>query len=167
MTVRRAGEADLPALVELIRGLAEYERMSEAVTLEEGELRRHLFGPRPAAEVLVAEDGGAVVGYALFFPIFSTFRGKPGIHVEDLFVRAEHRGKGWGRKLLAAVAHLARERGCDRLQWDVLDWNEPAIRFYRRLGAHPLGEWTIYRLEGAPFEALAAEAPPTGATGGE
>lgn len=166
MTVRRAREADLPALVELIHALAAYERMADAVTLDPEELRRHLFGPRPLAEVLVAEERGTIVGYALFFPILSTFRGKPGIHVEDLFVRPEHRGKGWGRKLLAAVAQLARERGCDRLRWDVLDWNEPAIRFYRRLGARPLEEWTIYRLEGAPLEALAAEAPPIGATGG-
>lgn len=167
MSVRPAREADLDAIAELIRALAEYERMPEAVTFDRESLRRHLFGPGRAAEALVAEEtDGTVVGYAIFFPVFSTFRGTVGLHIEDVFVRAEYRGRGWGRRLLAAVARIAWERGCDRLQWDVLDWNEPAIRFYRNLGARPLEEWTIYRLDGAAFEALAAAgeagAPPAG-----
>lgn len=157
MTVRPARESDLDAIAELIRALAEYERMPEAATFDRESLRRHLFGPERAAEALVAEESdGTVAGYAVFFPVFSTFRGSVGLHVEDIFVREEFRGRGWGRRLLAAVARIARERGCDRLQWDVLDWNEPAIRFYRNLGARPLDEWTIYRLDGAAFEALAA-----------
>lgn len=158
MSVRAARESDLGAIAELIRALAEYESMSAAVTFDVDRLRRYLFGPERAAEALVADDGGRVVGYTIFFPIFSTFRASVGLHIEDIFVRAEHRRRGWGRKLLAAVAQLARARGYDRLQWDVLDWNEPAIRFYEGLGARPLAEWTIYRLEGEALEALAAEA---------
>lgn len=165
MSVRPARESDLDALADLIRALAVYERMPEAVTFAPAELRRHLFGPQRAAEALVAEGAdGQVVGYTIFFPVFSTFRGAVGMHVEDIFVREEHRGQGWGRRLLAAVGRIARERGYQWLQWDVLDWNEPAIRFYRGLGARPLDEWTIYRLEGAAFATLAGEgeaAPPS------
>ena len=153
--IRPATPADTPAIARLIRGLAEYERLSHAVTLDEDRLREHLFGPRPFAEVLLAEDAGAVVGFALFFHNYSTFVGKPGIYLEDLFVEPEHRAKGHGKALLRALARLAVERGCGRLEWAVLNWNEPAIRFYRALGAVPMNEWQVYRLAG---DALAAAA---------
>jgi len=152
--IRSATAADTPAIVALIRGLAEYERLSADVTLDEGLLHEHLFGPRPFAEVLLAEDAGAVVGFALFFHNYSTFVGKPGIYLEDLFVKPEWRGRGHGKALLAAVARLAVERGCGRLEWSVLDWNEPAIGFYRSLGAVPLNEWTSYRVTGTALEKL-------------
>jgi GNAT superfamily N-acetyltransferase len=150
--IRPATPDDTAAIAALIRGLAEYERLSEYVTLGEGRLREHLFGPRPYAEVLLAEEAGAVVGFALFFPIYSTFRAQPGMYLEDLFVRPEHRGKGHGKALLRALARLTVERGYARLDWTVLDWNAPSIAFYRSLGAVPLDEWTVYRLDG---EALA------------
>jgi GNAT superfamily N-acetyltransferase len=151
--IRPATPADTAAIAALIRGLAEYERLSHFVTLEEGRLREHLFGPRPYAEVLLAEEAGAVVGFALFFPIYSTFRAQPGLYLEDLFVRPDRRGKGHGKALLRALARLAVARGCGRLDWAVLHWNEPALAFYRALGAVPMDEWTVYRLDG---EALAA-----------
>jgi GNAT superfamily N-acetyltransferase len=153
--IRPATPDDTAALAALIRGLAEYERLAHYVTLDEGRLRQHLFGPRPYAEVLLAEEAGAVVGYALFFPVYATFRGEPCLYLEDLFVRPEHRGKGHGKALLRALARLAVERGCPRLDWVVLDWNAPSIAFYRSLGAVPMDEWTVYRLHG---EALAAVA---------
>ena len=127
--------------------LAEYEHLSHAVTLDEGRLRDHLFGPRPFAEALLAEDADEVVGYALFFPTYSTFLGRPGLYLEDLFVAPAHRGKGHGKALLTAVAGLAVERGCGRLEWSVLDWNEPAIRFYRSVGAAACG-----RVDGLPAD---------------
>ena len=151
--IRPATPDDTAAIAALIRGLAEYERLSQYVTLEEGRLREHLFGPRPYAEVLLAEEAGAVVGFALFFPNYSTFRGQPGLYLEDLFVRPEHRGRGHGKALLQALARLAVARGCAPLEWVVLNWNEPALAFYRSLGAVPMDEWTGYRLDG---EALAA-----------
>ncbi len=151
--IRPATPDDTAAIAALIRGLAEYERLSHYVTLEEGRLREHLFGPRPYAEVLVAEEAGAVVGFALFFPVYSTFRAEPGMYLEDLFVRPEHRGKGHGKALLRELARLTVERGYARLDWCVLDWNAPSIAFYRSLGAVPMDEWTVYRLDG---EALAA-----------
>jgi GNAT superfamily N-acetyltransferase len=154
--IRPATRADTPAIARLIRGLAEYERLYDEVTLDEDSLRDHLFGPRPFAEVLMAEEAGEVVGFALFFHSFSTFVGKPGIYLEDLFVQPEHRGKGHGKALLRAVARLAVERGCGRLEWSVLNWNEPAIRFYRSLGAVPTNEWTAYRLTGEPLRAAAS-----------
>jgi GNAT superfamily N-acetyltransferase len=153
--IRTATPDDTAAIAALIRGLAEYERLTQYLTLDEGRLREHLFGPRPYAEVLLAEEAGAVVGYALFFPIYSTFRGEPTLYLEDLFVRPGHRGKGHGKALLRALAALAVERGCPRLDWVVLNWNEPSIAFYRSLGAVPMDEWTVYRLQG---EALAAAA---------
>ncbi|HZY91037.1 MAG TPA: GNAT family N-acetyltransferase [Gemmataceae bacterium] len=153
--IRPATPADTAAIAALIRGLAEYERLTQYLTLDEGRLREHLFGPRPYAEVLLAEEAGEVVGYALFFPIYSTFRGEPTLYLEDLFVRPGHRGKGHGKALLRALAALAVERGCPRLDWVVLNWNEPSIAFYRSLGAVPMDEWTVYRLQG---EALAAAA---------
>ncbi|MEZ4553074.1 MAG: GNAT family N-acetyltransferase [Dehalococcoidia bacterium] len=159
MPLRPATEADLATVIELIHALAEYEREPDAVRLDPEELSRHLFGPRPYAEVLLAEtESGENTGFALFFHNFSTWEGKPGIHLEDLFVRPEFRAQGYGRALLAAVARIAVERGCARLEWAVLDWNEPAIGFYRRLGASALDKWTTYRVEGTPLEALAAVA---------
>lgn len=157
MPLRPAREADLDTIIELIHALAEYEREPDAVRLDPDELRRHLFGSHRYAEVLLAETEAAEnAGFALFFPNFSTWEGKPGIHLEDLFVRPAFRGQGYGRALLAAVAGLAVERGCARLEWAVLDWNEPAIGFYRRLGAAALEEWTTYRLEGPALASLAA-----------
>ncbi len=152
--IRPATPADVPTVARLIRALAEYERLSHAVTLDEAQLRDHLFGPRPYAEAILAEEAGASVGYALFFPSYSTFRSQPGIYLEDLFVLPEYRGKGHGKALLTAVAKAAVERGCGRLEWAVLDWNEPAIRFYRSLGAVPLDEWTGYRLTGEALRTL-------------
>ena len=135
--IRPVAAADVPAIAGLIRALADYENLSHAVTLDEGRLRDDLFGPRPFAEALLAEEAGEVVGYALFFTTYSTFLGKLGLYLEDLFVRPDHRGMGHGKALLAAVARLAIERGCGRLEWSVLDWNEPAIRFYRAAGPPP------------------------------
>ncbi len=151
--IRPATAADTPAIAHLIRALADYERLAHTVTLDDNRLREHLFGPRPCAEVLLAEEAGAIVGFALFFPTYSTFAGKPGLYLEDLFVEPDHRGRGHGKDLLTAVARLAAERGCGRLEWSVLNWNEPAIRFYRSVGAVPLDDWTGYRLAG---EALTA-----------
>lgn len=157
MPPRAAGEADLDTIIELIHALAAYEREPEAVRLERETLRRHLFGPRPFAEVILAEtEAGASAGFALFFHNFSTWEGKPGIYLEDLFVRPELRGHGHGRSLLARLAQLAIERGCARLEWSVLDWNEPSIGFYKALGAAPMDEWTTYRLTGEALRELAA-----------
>ncbi len=152
--VRSARLEDIPEIARLIRGLAEYERLSGQVSLTEERLREHLFGPRPYAEALLAEEGGRPVGFALFFHSYSTFLGKPGIFLEDLFVEPEHRRKGHGRALLRAVARIAAERDCGRLEWSVLDWNENAIAFYRSLGAEPLDDWTSFRLTGEPLHAL-------------
>jgi GNAT superfamily N-acetyltransferase len=146
--IRSAAPDDVTTVCRLIRALAEYERLTHALDLDEGRLREHLFGPRPVAEVLLAEEAGAVVGYALFFPNYSTFRCRPSLYLEDLFVEPAHRGRGHGKALLAAVARAAVERGCTRLEWTVLDWNEPAVRFYRALGAEAMDTWTIYRLTG-------------------
>lgn len=153
--IRAATVADVPTIARLIRALAEYERLSHAVSLDEAQLKLHLFGPRPYAEVLLAEDENGVVGYALFFHIFSTFAGKPALYLEDLFVEPAHRGKGHGKALLAALAKLAVERGCVRLEWTVLHWNKPSIDFYESLGAEPLEGWLIYRLKGDALVALA------------
>ena len=126
------------------------------MTLDREELRRHLFGPRPFAEVIIAEDGtGTAAGFALFFHNFSTWTGKPGIWLEDLFVRPEFRGRGYGKALLVALAGIAVERGCGRFEWSVLDWNEPSIAFYRALGAVPMDEWTTYRVTGDALTTLA------------
>jgi GNAT superfamily N-acetyltransferase len=154
--IRAATSHDVPAIVRLIRALAEYEKLSDHVVLEEAALRDHLFGPRPYAEVLIAEDAGRIVGFALFFHNYSTFRGKPGISLEDLFVEDAERGKGHGKALLAALARLALDRGCARLEWAVLDWNEPAIGFYKRLGAQAMADWTTFRLTDAALEKLAS-----------
>jgi GNAT superfamily N-acetyltransferase len=153
--IRAATPADLHTIVKLIRDLAEYEKLAHAVDLDEAKLRAHLFGPRPYAEVLLAEDAGAVVGFALFFHNYSTFRGKPGIYLEDLFVIPAARGKGFGKKLLAELAKLAVARDCARVEWSVLDWNEPSINFYKALGAVPMDEWTVFRLTDDALRKLA------------
>ena len=132
----------------MIRGLADYEKLSHAVTATEDQLRQTLFGPRPAAEVLLAFRDNECAGFALFFPNYSTFLAKPGIYLEDLFVKPHARGKGLGLALLTELARLAVERGCGRVEWSVLDWNEPSIGFYKKLGAVPMDEWTIFRLTG-------------------
>jgi GNAT superfamily N-acetyltransferase len=153
--IRPAREGDLDIIIELIHALAEYEREPDAVELERDALRDHLFGPRRYAEVLIAEtDAGASAGFALFFHNFSTWKGKPGIWLEDLFVRPELRGHGYGRALLGTLATLAVERDCGRLEWSVLDWNEPSIGFYRSLGAIAMDEWTTYRLTGEALSAV-------------
>jgi len=153
--IRAAKPEDTPTIAALIRELAEYERLSHVVTLDEARLREHLFGRRPYAEVLLAEEAGEAVGYALFFHNYSTFLAQPGIYLEDLFVRPEHRGKGHGKALLAAVARVAVERGCWRLEWVVLNWNQPALDFYRALGAEAMDEWTTNRLTGDALETVA------------
>jgi len=154
--LRSARESDLDTIIRLIQGLAEYEREPDAVTLDREVLRRHLFGPRPYAEVIIAEtEAGETAGFALFFHNFSTWTGKPGIYLEDLFVLPEHRGQGHGKALLVELARLAVERGCARLEWSVLDWNEPALDFYRALGAVPMDEWTTQRVSGEALSRLA------------
>jgi GNAT superfamily N-acetyltransferase len=146
--IRAANANDVPTISRLIRALADYECLAHAVDFDEAQLRQHLFGPRPYAEVLLAEEAGRVVGFALFFHNYSTFRGQPGIYLEDLFVEPDERGKGHGKALLFALARLAVERCCTRVEWMVLNWNESALRFYQKLGAVPLDEWTSYRLTG-------------------
>jgi GNAT superfamily N-acetyltransferase len=157
ITIRSATERDVALILELIRGLAEYERLAQEVTATEATLRHSLFGPSPGAEVVIADADGQPVGFALFFHNFSTFVGKRGIYLEDLFVKPAWRGKGVGRRLLVRLAQLAVERNCGRLEWAVLDWNEPAIRFYRGLGAQPMDDWTVFRLAGDTLYQLAAE----------
>jgi GNAT superfamily N-acetyltransferase len=157
ITIRPATRNDVPVIAELIRGLARFEKLEQEVVMTEDLLTASLFRERPYAEVLIAEDEGQALGFALFFHNFSTFLGRPGIYLEDLFVLPEHRGKGIGRLLLATLARLAVERGCGRLEWAVLDWNQEAIRFYERLGARPNSEWTIYRLTGESLSALARQ----------
>jgi GNAT superfamily N-acetyltransferase len=157
--IRTATVADVPVILELIRALATYERAPNDVTATETGLTEVLFGEKPAAEVLLAFENETAVGFAVFFHNFSTWLGRPGLYLEDLFVRPEDRGKGYGRALLIRLAKIARERGCGRMEWAVLDWNEPAIQFYRKLGAKPMDEWTVFRLtrEGIAGLADAAE----------
>jgi GNAT superfamily N-acetyltransferase len=157
LEIRGATEDDVPLILSLIKELAEYERLSHEVVATEETLRESLFGERPVAEVLICHHGGDPAGFALFFHSFSTFLGKPGIYLEDLYVRPGFRGAGIGRALLVHLARLARERGCGRLEWSVLDWNEPAIGFYKRIGASPMGGWTVYRVAGEALEELATE----------
>ncbi len=154
--IRPATAADVPAIARLIRDLAEYERLADKVVFREEDLAKHLFGSRRFAEVLLAEDAGSVAGFALFFHNYSTFLGKPGIYLEDLFVKPEHRGKGHGKGLLVALARLAVERDCGRIEWSVLNWNLPSIQFYLKLDAKPMDEWTVYRLSGEPLTRLAS-----------
>ena len=157
VTIRPAAERDVPLVLDLIKGLADYEKLAHEVTATEAGLRRSLFGPAPGAEVVIAEVAGEPVGFALFFHNFSTFVGKRGLYLEDLFVKPAWRGHGVGRQLLVYLARLAVERDCGRFEWAVLDWNEPAIRFYRGLGAQPMHEWTVFRVAGDTLQQLAAE----------
>jgi GNAT superfamily N-acetyltransferase len=144
--IRAARMEDVPVILQLIRDLATYERAPHEVTATEEQLIDVLFGERPAAEVLLAFEGQSPVGFAVFFHNFSTWLGRPGLYLEDLFVKPEKRGKGYGRALLIELAKIARERECGRMEWAVLDWNEPAIKFYHSLGAKPMDEWTVFRL---------------------
>ena len=144
--IRAARLADVPIILELIRDLATYERAPNEVTATEEQLVDVLFGEKPVAEVLLAFEGKSPVGFAVFFHNFSTWLGRPGLYLEDLFVKPEARGKGYGHALLVNLAKIARDRGCGRMEWAVLNWNEPAIKFYRALGAKPMDEWTVFRL---------------------
>jgi GNAT superfamily N-acetyltransferase len=144
--IRPARIEDVPIILELIRDLATYERAPDEVTATEEQLVDVLFGEKPVAEVLLAFEGKSPVGFAVFFYNFSTWLGRPGLYLEDLFVKPEKRGKGYGRALLVDLAKIARDRGCGRMEWAVLNWNDPAIQFYRKLGAKPLDEWTVFRL---------------------
>jgi len=144
--IRAAHAEDVPIILQLIRDLATYERAPHEVTATEKQLADVLFGKRPAAEVLLAFEGQSPVGFAVYFYNFSTWLGRAGLYLEDLFVKPEKRGKGYGRALLVELAKIACERGCGRMEWAVLDWNEPAMKFYRTLGAKPMDEWTVFRL---------------------
>lgn len=156
LTIRAVTPDDVPVLFALLKELAEYERLAHEVVATEEGLREGLFGTRPAAEAMLAEFNGAPAGSMLWFTTFSTFLARPGIWLEDLFVRPALRGKGVGRALLARLAALAVERGCGRMEWAVLNWNDPAKAFYRRLGAAPNEEWTVWRLTGTSLVALGA-----------
>jgi len=160
ITIRPAGPHEMPLVLEFVRQLAVYEHLEHEITATPADFAAALLGPRPYAEVVFACLDGVPVGFALFFPSFSTFVGKPGIFLEDLFVRPEARGRGVGKRLLVWLARTALERGCARLEWAVLDWNEPSIGFYRSLGGVARDEWTTYRLTGAALEQLAREEPP-------
>ncbi len=155
--IRPATPDDVPAIAGLIRGLARYEKLEHEVKTTEELLAKNLFGPRPYAETLIAEEAGQQIGFALFFHNFSTFLAVPGIYLEDLFVVPEQRGHGVGRALLKELARIAVERGCGRIEWAVLDWNKDAIGFYERLGAKPNTEWTVYRLAGEALTELGRE----------
>ena len=157
LKIRTAVETDTPLILQFIRDLSVYERMEDEVEADEALLRQSLFGERPAAEVLIAELDGRPAGFALYFHNFSTFVGRPGLYLEDVFVKPEMRGRGVGRRLLARLAAIGVERGCGRFEWSVLDWNEPAIRFYVALGAKPMDGWTVYRMTGDALERLARE----------
>ena len=160
-TLRPATPADLQALVGLIRELAEFEELSHLVVVTPDSLAPHLFGPRPAAEAVVGEVDGSVVAFALYFTNFSTFLGRPGLYLEDLYVQPAHRGTGLGKALLQHLAQLALARGCGRFEWSVLDWNERAIRFYQQMGATVMPDWRICRVTGEALSALSAQrAPP-------
>ena len=153
-----ATPADVPLILALIRELADYEKLSDAVVATEAMIDRGLFGDPPYAEAVVARVGDEPVGFALYFHTFSTFLAQPGLYLEDLYVSPAHRGKGYGRRLLAHLARIAVERDCGRFEWSVLDWNELAIRSYRRAGAVPMDEWTVWRLTGDSLQRLADDA---------
>jgi GNAT superfamily N-acetyltransferase len=157
MNIRTAVEDDLALILRFIRSLAEYEKLADAVVATEESLRASLFGNPRFAEVLIAEEEGQPVGFALFFHNYSTFLGRPGLYLEDLFVVPEGRGRGYGKALLARLAAIAVERNCGRFEWAVLDWNRPAIEFYEALGARPVDEWTIFRVTGEALETLAGK----------
>src|SRR5262245_5110621 len=148
---------DVPVILSLINALADYEQLANQVSATEADLRAALFGPKPAAEVILASVGDEPAGFALCVQSFSTFVGRPGLYLEDLFVKPEWRKQGLGRMLLARLAHIAIERGYGRMEWSVLNWNETALRVYRAAGARPLSDWTVYRLSGAELRDLAAQ----------
>jgi len=154
--IRSATERDVPLVLSFIRQLAEYEKLQHECVVTEDILRETLFGSKPSAEVLLGFAETEPAGFAVFFHNFSTFLGRPGIYLEDLFVRPEMRGRGYGKALLSHLARLAVERRCGRLEWSVLDWNEPAIQFYKRLGAVAMNDWTIYRVTGEALKRLAS-----------
>ena len=156
LSIRSATPADISLIGQFIRDLAEYEKLAHAVRFDEAVMAQKLFGPRPFAEVLIGEIDGTPQGFALFFHNFSTFEGRPGIYLEDLFVRPDARGSGLGKALLGKLAALAVERDCARLEWSVLDWNTPAIDFYKALGARAMDEWTVYRVDDDALTGLAA-----------
>ena len=156
ISIRAARPDDVPAILALIRGLAEYEKLAHECEADEAKLAETLFCDHPCAEVLIVAVDGETAGFALFFHNFSTFLGKPGLYLEDLFVRPQFRGAGLGKHLMAALARLAVQRDCGRFEWSVLDWNTPAIAFYRSIGAVGMQEWTVQRLEGDALRALAA-----------
>ena len=153
-----AQASDVPIILEMIKALAEYEQLTHEVVATEDDLRQSLFGPRPAGEVVLAYAGDTPIGFALFFHNFSTFLGRHGLYLEDLFVVPEWRGKGVGKQLLAHIASIAESRNCGRMEWALLDWNESAIAFYRRMGAHVLDDWRICRLTGHELRAAATRA---------
>jgi GNAT superfamily N-acetyltransferase len=155
LLIRPATCSDVPLILQLIRDLATYERAPKDVTATEEQLVEVLFGPKPSAEVLLAFEDTQPVGFAVFFHNFSTWLGRPGLYLEDLFVKPEQRGKGYGRALLVDLAKIARDRGCGRMEWAVLDWNDRAIQFYRKLGAASMDEWTVFRLTGDGIAKLA------------
>ncbi|HEV8131505.1 MAG TPA: GNAT family N-acetyltransferase [Acidobacteriota bacterium] len=155
--IEPATEKDVPVILRLIKGLAEYEKLADEVIATEEGLRQSLFGPRPYAEAVLAYADAEAAGFALFFHNYSTFLGRAGLYLEDLFIVPQWRGRGLGRQLLTYVARIAVARGCGRLEWSVLDWNEPAIRFYQRLGAQAMDQWTVYRLTGDALKRLASE----------
>lgn len=156
--IRKAGPEDVPEVLRMIKALALYEREPDAVQATEESLHEAMFGPEAVAHALIARRDGVIGGFLLYFYNFSTWTGRPGLYVEDLFVAEPERGRGLGRALLAQAARLALERGCMRVEWWVLDWNEPALRFYRSIGARAMSEWTVQRLEGEALHALAAGA---------
>jgi GNAT superfamily N-acetyltransferase len=155
LQIEPARPEDVPAIIALVRELAEFERLAHEVRIEPGPLHEHLFGARPYAEAVMARVSGTTVGFALFFHNYSTFVGRPGLYLEDLYIRPEYRGHGHGEALLRHLARLALERGCGRFEWSVLDWNEKAIAFYRKLGAVAMDEWTVYRVAGDALARLA------------
>jgi len=159
LVIRAAARADIPVLLDLIRGLAEYEKLSHLVAADEALLERELFAPAGSVEAILGFAGGVAVGFAVYFHNFSTFLGRRGLYLEDLFVLPGYRGRGYGRALLLHVARIAHERGCGRFEWMALDWNEPAIRFYKALGAAEMPEWRLFRVTGEALARLAATPP--------
>lgn len=155
--IEPASEGDVPLILGLIKALAEYERLAHEVVATEADIRESLFGAQPHAEAVIARVGSEAVGFAVWFYTYSTFLARPGLYLEDVFVLPAWRGRGIGRALLGHLARLAVARGCGRMEWSVLDWNEPAIGFYRRIGAQPMDEWTVYRLTGDALRRLAGD----------
>ena len=155
--IEETGPQDVSLILSFVKELAEYERLADSVTVTEDQLREALFGERPTAFAVIGYYRDAPVSFALFFHNYSTFVGRPGLYLEDLYVRPQMRGRGFGRAMLAYLARVARERGCGRMEWAVLDWNEPAIKFYKSLGARPLDDWIVYRLTDDALAKLADE----------